>query len=734
MSDRWLPFRDSEGVRRAPVRVPAGFGGSASAADSWFDLAERTYAARLLGGAPELTAELRRASDASGSGAAAPAYALWASDNLAAISDWTGALAAAEVAITRSASEPPLVDGLDIARASRRASADLHASAGHLTEAVSTWRGLWTSGGDDHDTDGMLLAGLAAEHGGERVLARECYAAIADDARGATYSSRQLARRAAERLDAERQLAPSFAANRDAIVDALEAHDGARLDTLLSRTHFCVGLLGGHFRFEDDAFRERVIAELAQGSSPGHGAVLGSGDKRYLFCHGWSGAILNGTIALVCVRAPSGWELAGVALTELPEELAERWKPARLEKNQPLPFALKAPWPAGFSFMAGGFLEFGLKMAQVAAAAAATPFGIGGPILAEAFSLSQCGFGPRGFYYNDVSDTHQGEDAFAIDFTRYRRGVPFDNESGGTGVLAPLAGVVRTASGGRASGDASVSNTVELFHEDPETGNPARFLSRYLHLAGPNALSVSVGMPVIAGQRLGRMNDTGNSVLDHLHFSIHDQTVPSSNPSRGMSVRPTPLDGTALGDFAASTCVLSSNFERRPPPPDDAEFVRQQVPSTLRPAQPGAARFTFRNSGPTTWNPGYTLQSLAPGWTVSSVPIGRSVAPGDELTVDVSLVALTPGDFAVQWRLSRPFTGPFGQATRRVTVRVGDRDTVDCASLDRRLREAQDELRDWQDLLRTAPPSQKPGIQAQIDRVRAQIAAIETQKARAGCP
>lgn len=77
----------------------------------------------------------------------------------------------------------------------------------------------------------------------------------------------------------------------------------------------------------------------------------------------------------------------------------------------------KAPWPAGQSFRAGGF---GLYIAEQAAAL--------NPLTLLAFAARDCGYGPAGFY--DDFASHQGSDAFAIDFTRYRRFVYYDNVSG----------------------------------------------------------------------------------------------------------------------------------------------------------------------------------------------------------------------------------------------------------------------------------------------------------------
>ena len=69
---------------------------------------------------------------------------------------------------------------------------------------------------------------------------------------------------------------------------------------------------------------------------------------------------------------------------------------------------------------------------------------------------------------------------------------------------------------------------------------------------------VSTGMAAYVGRRLGYMDDTGTSVIDHLHFSIHDS---SAGPGIGPSVRPSPMDGYVLGDDNSGTCMRSTNRE-----------------------------------------------------------------------------------------------------------------------------------------------------------------------------
>jgi hypothetical protein len=68
-------------------------------------------------------------------------------------------------------------------------------------------------------------------------------------------------------------------------------------------------------------------------------------------------------------------------------------------------------------------------------------------------------------------------------------------------------------------------------------------------------------MPIFTGNRIGQMDDTGYSFMSHLHFSIHDRQILAPGIPRGGSVRPTPMNGTTLGDDDSGKCVCSTNVE-----------------------------------------------------------------------------------------------------------------------------------------------------------------------------
>jgi hypothetical protein len=185
--------------------------------------------------------------------------------------------------------------------------------------------------------------------------------------------------------------------------------------------------------------------------------------------------------------------------------------------------------------------------------------------MAAVLSAGPAGWGPAGFYYNQFG--HSGaEQAFAIDFTRYRQFAPLVGATGGTPVLCVSAGVVSMIRRDLASGDPTLDNRVEVNHvvsssdwsrETLSLAAPTRLRVKNLHLAGPNRIPVSVGMSVPRGTTLGFMDDTGFSAFDHLHFSVHDRDLGFQ------SVRINPLDGQRLDDGDNYRVVGSTNIPGR---------------------------------------------------------------------------------------------------------------------------------------------------------------------------
>ncbi|HEY6145687.1 MAG TPA: peptidoglycan DD-metalloendopeptidase family protein [Solirubrobacterales bacterium] len=506
-----------------------------------------------VGSDPSSPAErLRAAADSEPDAPVAPAFRLWAADGLARAGRDREAVAAYDETLPAAGRSD--FEGIDFATEALRNRAGSLARLGDVDGAVAGYRDLAARG---DAKQALFRAGVVAERGGRRQQAIELYEEAADPARRPGEGYGQAALRAAQRLAGEAgAFAPSPLAIADRLKAALAGGDAGQLRKLASPTHLQAGPGGGHFQFEDEEILEWLCEDLGRSRPRPFGrSLLGTGGKRYLLTSGWRGKHFKGIVGFCLMRSARGWEWSGILVTGPSDPWLERWEPAEKATNQPLPFELLAPWPEGRCFTAGGLPGFIADMAVIAGAWSF--FGLIGAGIAVAFSGRDCGFGLRGFYYNE-GPTHSGPNAFAIDFTTYRRWAPFANAARGVPVLSAANGIVRMADGTTSSGDSSHANEVQINHDDPATGKP-RFVSRYMHMAGPGMIPVSAGMVAPTGRRLGVINDTGNSVLDHLHFSIHDTAAGSGI---GPSVRPTPMEGRSLGDRDSGTCICSTNEER----------------------------------------------------------------------------------------------------------------------------------------------------------------------------
>jgi len=225
------------------------------------------------------------------------------------------------------------------------------------------------------------------------------------------------------------------------------------------------------------------------------------------------------------------------------------------------------------NLIVGGIIPFSAASLRILSIAiGAGPFFL--PTLA-ALTLAEaatrpCGFGFGGLYYG-WPPTHVGRDFFAVDFAQY---VPFSPGipiTYGTPVLAAASGIAMTVIDTAPTGSTAFANEVHIGHFATEadafgaflgvllTGKPMdMYVSEYLHLDGPKRIPVSQGMFVRQGARLGLMDDTGLSAMDHLHFSLHDTAQPDPGGYRwGASVPPVPMD---LQPVIDGECMFSTNI------------------------------------------------------------------------------------------------------------------------------------------------------------------------------
>ena len=310
---------------------------------------------------------------------------------------------------------------------------------------------------------GPLRAGALEEAGNDKeALAAYERATKATDVPASTQlGTHELARRAAERIRKPGEgirPQPEYVARE--LARALEQRDDATLGKLASPTHFTLGVMHSERHFVE---REKVLGQLVADLRSSKVLVdptasFGCGEKRYLNTDGWAGEFFAGRVVFILTRAREGWEWSGVALTQLSEAWERFFEPFERQENQPLTLSIKAPWPAGTSFRAGGLIGFSVQMAIFGAMG--WPWGA---IAMWTASLNSCGFGPGGLYYNQPS-THLGAEAFAIDFCKFLPGAPLLPTAGGTPILAVADGLVTGVESVNPSGSSSSGNCVRLEH------------------------------------------------------------------------------------------------------------------------------------------------------------------------------------------------------------------------------------------------------------------------------
>jgi RHS repeat-associated protein len=110
---------------------------------------------------------------------------------------------------------------------------------------------------------------------------------------------------------------------------------------------------------------------------------------------------------------------------------------------------------------------------------------------------------------------------------------------------------------------------------------------------------------------------------------------------------------------------------------NDAQFVAQNVPTSMNPGQTYPVSVTFQNTGTTTWTTanGYRLGSQNPQdnttWGLSRVDLPNSVAPGASVTINFNVTApAASGPHNFQWGMVHGASEWFGSSTANVVVTV----------------------------------------------------------------
>ena len=552
-------------------------------AHTWRELSELVEQARSLGVPTAANEALEHQLSSDPGGPLTPPILLWMGDNLMMEKGFEEAIEA-YTGLVKRFPDLRFGEGTWASLALERVG-ECHARMGRANAAIEAFQTIIERYGEGRSPAYLHhRAGQIAETAGRAEDALRWYeqASSASDAPRETQASiPDLARRDVERLRSDRAWV-----RRDAetlakdLAQALEA-GGGPLVGLASPTHFGLGVMNGERVFVDHKALLEILTDDLQRSKirTDPEALGGCGGKRYMETDGWQGSFFTRRVVFLLTRVPEGWEWSGVAVTGFPDADWQRvLGPPQQESNQPLALSIKAPWPAGTSFRAGGIIPFA---AQLTVCLGLGPFAL---FCLAAQAASPCGFGPGGLYYGGVGGfnfTHGGDDFFAIDFARFIPGVPLANATFGTQVRSVQTGMVSGVRANFATGSPANDNRVLVKHMTEAefilivileilSGQPLRplanpqFTSMYLHLNGPFLIPVSPGMFVRQGANLGPMDDTGNSVDHHLHFSIHDRTLPAASPPgmlnpAGRSVRPTPMDGQRLIEIDDGRCVFSTN-------------------------------------------------------------------------------------------------------------------------------------------------------------------------------
>ena len=109
---------------------------------------------------------------------------------------------------------------------------------------------------------------------------------------------------------------------------------------------------------------------------------------------------------------------------------------------------------------------------------------------------------------------------------------------------------------------------------------------------------------------------------------------------------------------------------------NDAAFVRQTVPTSMKGGAPTSVSITMRNKGKSTWSSAdrYELGSTKPEdtlvWGVARANLSAPVKPGEEVTFDFKVTPTTPGRLTFSWRMVQETVEWFGEGSTAVSVRV----------------------------------------------------------------
>jgi hypothetical protein len=151
------------------------------------------------------------------------------------------------------------------------------------------------------------------------------------------------------------------------------------------------------------------------------------------------------------------------------------------------------------------------------------------------------------------------------------------------------------------------------------------------------------------------------------------QPLPTQQPP---DQQPTTLSGlpTVTPPQPTAVFTVQAPATATPQPCNKSLFVSETIPddTEFNAGDAFTKSWTFKNVGTCTWNTNYKLV-FASGEAMggpASVKFSKSVAPNDQITIQVPLVApSTSGTYNATWKLQAEDNTQFGQVTVRIKVK-----------------------------------------------------------------
>jgi YD repeat-containing protein len=180
------------------------------------------------------------------------------------------------------------------------------------------------------------------------------------------------------------------------------------------------------------------------------------------------------------------------------------------------------------------------------------------------------------------------------------------------------------------------------------------------------------------GYQLGSQNPAGNTVWGTARIALGASVAPGQQYTFAFTVVAPSTAGArnfqwqmvqGSQSFGALTPNVSIPVETA-----NANFISQSVPASMTAGQSYPVSIVLQNTGTSTWSAadGYQLTSQNPAgntiWGLSSMPLGASVAPGQQYTFAATVTApSTAGTKNFQWQMTASGIA-FGTATPNVAV------------------------------------------------------------------